>query len=285
MKSRILGTVNLDDDLLEDDLEKILQFGDVKEEYSEYRFGLWKNYVLWNGTGSQKDTLFMGPQGGALRTEMGAQLPYINSLIESFFLADRLKMVRANVLCDAIILPHRDYVEFKSESDKLARIHIPLKTNDNALHSEGENVFHMRKGEVWYLDVANVHSACNFSDEPRVSLVLDFGLDGAPLESVFKEPLEGGEGVAPMIVRREPVSDEFLDSIFSLKHVVDPTNYRDLVRFLSRFHFYKDVSAVSLFDWVIKICEGANDEALVEKSKKFKNYMVEDRELKERFAL
>ena len=172
--------------LLERDIETILQFNDVKEEYSEYRFGTWKNYVLWNGSGDEKDTLFKGANGGAVQTGLGRPLKYITSIVEENFHTDKLKMVRADLLRDAVLVPHRDYVEFKSDSQRLARLHIPIRTDLNSLHSESAEVFHMRQGEVWYLDVSSIHSACNLSDGPRLSLVLDFCLDGKPLESVFK---------------------------------------------------------------------------------------------------
>ncbi|HXQ71296.1 MAG TPA: aspartyl/asparaginyl beta-hydroxylase domain-containing protein, partial [Pyrinomonadaceae bacterium] len=181
MKSRIINKIELDDRLLERDIEKILKFNDVKEEYSEYRFGTWKNYVLWNGSGDEKDTLFKGANGGAVQTGLGRQLEYITSFVEENFHTDKLKMGRANLLRDAVLVPHRDYVEFKSDSQSLARLHIPIRTDLNSLHSESAEVFHMRQGEVWYLDVSSIHSACNLSDSPRLSLVLDFWLDGEPL--------------------------------------------------------------------------------------------------------
>jgi hypothetical protein len=286
MNSRIIGTLSFDDDLLKQDIETILQFGDVREEYSEYRFGLWKNYVLWNGTGDQKDTLYMGPDGGAFQTGLGNQLPYVNSVIDKFFHTDKLKMVRANLLRDALLIPHRDYIEFKSESEHLARVHLPLKTNSDALHSEGDSVFHLRCGEVWYLDASNVHSACNPSDEPRISLVLDFRLDGdSPLESVLKQPLNERPKTAPAIIERESLSDDFRNSIHALKHVINRANYRDILLFLSRVHFYKNVSGATLFDWMIEICEGSEDRELLEKFTNFKSYMIQDRQLGERFHL
>ena len=286
MNSRIIGTLSFDDHLLKQDVETILQFGDVREEYSEYRFGLWKNYVLWNGTGNQKDTLYMGPDGGAFQTGLGNQLPYINSVINNFFHTDKLKMVRANLLRDALLIPHRDYIEFKSESEYLARVHLPLKTNSGALHSEDDSVFHLRCGEVWYLDAGNVHSACNPSDEPRISLVLDFKLEGdAPLESILKQPLNERPATTPALIEREPMSDDFRNSIHVLRHVINRSNYRDILLFLSRVHFYKNVSGAILFDWMIEICEGSGDRELLEKFTNFKSYMIQDRELGQRFRL
>ena len=285
MNSRIISTIDLDDDLLRQDIEKILQFDDVKEEYSEYRFGTWKNYVLWNGSGDQKDTLFKGIQGGAIQTPLGRQLEYVSSVIEENFRTDKLKMVRANLLQDAILIPHRDYIEFKSDYSRLARVHIPIKTDHNSLHSEKEQVFHMRPGEVWYLDVSNIHSACNMSESPRISLVLDFCLDGQPLESTFRHPKRHRPHPEPMIIEREPMDDEFLKTITSMRHVINRMNYRDIVLLLSRVHFYKDVSLSVFFDWLIGICDGLEDKFLLEKSINFKEYMIKNRELAQRFSL
>lgn len=285
MNSRIIGAVELDENLLRRDIETILSFSDVKEEYSEYRFGTWKNYVLWNGSGDEKDTLFKGMQGGAVKTGLGRPLEYLNSVIEENFRTDRLKMVRANLLSDAVLIPHRDYVEFKSDSSRLARLHIPLQTDRDSLHAEDGHVFHMRRGEVWYLDVSRIHSACNMSETPRISLVLDFGLDGQPLEMAFKHPLRHRQCPAPTMIEREPAGEDFLKTIESLRHVINRTNYRDIVLFLSRVHFYKDVDLAVFYDWLVAICEGHEDGFLLEKSLSFKEYMIKSRELSQRFAL
>jgi hypothetical protein len=285
MHSKLLGQVSFDDQLLRQDIDKIFRFGDVKEEYSEYRFGSWKNFVLWNGTGRRQDTLFRGMQGGDIQTEFGRQLEHINSVIEENFHTERLKMVRINLLKDAILIPHRDYVEFKSDSNRLARLHIPIKTNPQSLHSENESVFHMRLGEIWYLDVTCVHSACNPTEDPRLSIVLDFALDGGPLESLFKSRQIYRPDLAPMIIEREPLDEEFVNAITNLKHVINASNYKDIVQFLSRIHFYKDVSSCFFFDWLIEMCRGHQDKSLLEKSIRFKSYLVDQRELSERFFL
>jgi len=285
MYSGIVGAVELDDALLEREIAKILQVGHVKEEYSEYRFGTWQNYPLWNGTGRQADTLFRGLQGGALRTELGAQFEYLNSVIEENFFTDKIKMVRANLLREALLIPHCDYVEFKKDSERLARLHIPLQTNPQALHSENGHVFHMRKGEIWILRVDRTHSACNPSEVPRISIVIDVGLDGAPLESVLRHPLKGESKVQPLLIEREPMDDDFLHTVWSLKHVINEANYKDIVMFLSRVHFYKDVDSNCFFDWLIEICRGSGNTALLEKSISYKNYLIAGRELEERFDL
>jgi hypothetical protein len=285
MNSRIIGAVELDDKLLGREIETILGFADVKEEYSEYRFGTWKNYVLWNGSGDEKETLFKGMQGGAVKTGLGRPLEYINSVIEENFHTDRLKMVRANLLSDAVLIPHRDYVEFKSDSSRLARLHIPLRTDRESLHAEDDKVFHMKQGEVWYLDVNRIHSACNMSETPRISLVLDFGLDGQPLETAFKNPARCRPCPEPTMIERVPAGEEFLKTIDSLRHIINRTNYRDIVLFLARVHFYKDVALGVFFDWLVGICDGHEDGFLLEKSLSFREYMIKSRELSQRFAL
>jgi len=47
----------------------------------------------------------------------------------------------------------------------------------------------------------------------------------------------------------------------------------------------KDVSIGAFFDWLIGICENAEDKSLLEKSLNFKEYMMNQRELAQRFSL
>ncbi|HXQ69649.1 MAG TPA: hypothetical protein VN844_04155, partial [Pyrinomonadaceae bacterium] len=89
----------------------------------------------------------------------------------------------------------------------------------------------------------------------------------------------------PMMIEREPVSPEFLSSIQSLRYVVNHMNYRDVVLFLSRVHFYKNISLGVFFDWLIGICAESADKSLLDKSIRFKDYMLNNRELAQRFAL
>ncbi len=283
--SGIVGAVKLDDALLEKEIATILQLGHVQEDYSEYRFGTWQHYVLWNGTGRQVDSVVRGVEGGALRTELGKQFEYLNSVIEETFYTDKIKMVRANLLRDALLIPHRDYVEFKEDSDRLARVHIPIQTHPQALHSENGHVFHMRKGELWSLRVDHVHSACNTSEVPRISIVIDVCPDGAPLESVLRHPLNGSSKVEPMLIKRDQIDDDFLQGVWSLRHTMNEANYKDIVMFLARIHFYKDVDSSCFFDWLIEISRGSGNKALLEKSIRYKNYLIAGRELEERFPL
>src|SRR5580692_6936812 len=187
MNSCIVGHVELNRAAVVADVDCILASPTPSQNYSEYRFGTFITYILRSYQGTA-DGLFRGARGKAERSVLGASLRYIEDMVERTFATDRLQMMRAYLLQDALLLPHCDYVEFKKDAARMVRLHVPLVTNPRALHSEEDTVYHMRVGEVWYLDVTRVHSACNGANLPRVSLVLDFLLDGAPIGSVFRDP-------------------------------------------------------------------------------------------------
>src|SRR5689334_2769561 len=112
MNSQIIGDVSLDETLLGEELQKILQF-DFNSEYSEFARGNpgWKNCILWNETGLQHDTVFKIYRGTAKKTELGQQLGYINSIIESTFNVEFLRWVRIFLVHKGLIIPHKDYLD------------------------------------------------------------------------------------------------------------------------------------------------------------------------------
>lgn len=284
MKSRIIGRIKLDDNQLEYDLETIAgnQHKANESAYSEYVFGSWKNFVLRNPTGNHDDGVFQGVSKSAVPTNLGKKCSYINSVIESEFCTERLMMARVNLMRKGMLIPHRDYVEFKKSGEDLIRLHIPLQMNPESLHSEDDKVFHMRKGEVWILAVDKVHAASNPTDFLRMSLVLDFYLAGDPVSVLFANPDNYKPDMAPMMIARQPMESGFRDVIASLKNVINNENYNDLLMLLSRVHFYKQVDASTCYDWLIEMCKEKEDTVLLERSLKLKRYMIEDREFEER---
>ncbi len=286
MNSKIISRIELDDDRLSRDIEIILGDQDASEQaYSEYVFGTWKNCVLRNSTGDQKDSLFQILRSSAIPTSLGVKCEYLNSIIEDTFRTNRLMMARVNTMQNGLLIPHRDYVEFKQDGRNLIRLHLPLKTSFASLHSENEHVFHMKKGEVWILDVTNTHSACNTSDATRLSLVLDFCLAGDPVASLFRNSASYQPGITPTIVEREPMDADFASGIASMKYLINKVNYRDVLMFLSRVHFYKQVDIGAFFDWLIDMCRENEDKSLLENSLTLKHFMIEDRKLEQRFAI
>lgn len=75
---------------------------------------------------------------------------------------------------------HTDQVDPDSggSKGKLARIHFPIKTNDNVVFTVWDTKgnpqkIHMKKGECWFLDTRKPHMAVNGGDEERIHLVVD----------------------------------------------------------------------------------------------------------------
>lgn len=284
MESRILYRVEFDPVLLQSDVDKILKSPPASEDYSEYRFGIFHTYILRSPEGSEHEGLFRGLRGKTRNTPLGNSLAYINETIDQIFDTDRLRMMRAYLLQDAVLIPHRDYVEFKEDARRMVRLHLPVVTNPQALHSDGDIVFHMRVGEVWYLNVSEIHAACNASDAPRLSLVLDFVVDGLPLESVFRikprAPLP-----EPEIIHRPPLDPEFDKQIESLGSFLSDESFRDVAQLLSRIHFYRQAPAGLFFEWLRRACAVTGRPELIDKAEQFNKFLVTSREIGERFIL
>jgi hypothetical protein len=70
------------------------------------------------------------------------------------------------------IPPHRDsYPFFK----KYLRIHIPIITNEQCLFTVGDQIKHLREGEIWEIDNDNqFHSVENGGSTDRIHLLIDF---------------------------------------------------------------------------------------------------------------
>lgn len=71
----------------------------------------------------------------------------------------------------AVIHPHRD--PGLGIEHGLARLHVPLRTNEAvAFLVDGERL-PMRAGELWYFNADQVHEVYNRGDEDRIHLVID----------------------------------------------------------------------------------------------------------------
>lgn len=75
---------------------------------------------------------------------------------------------------------HTDQVDPDSGGSlgKLARLHFPIKTNDDVLftvwNTKGDpEKVHMKIGECWFLDTRKAHMAVNGGNEERIHLVVD----------------------------------------------------------------------------------------------------------------
>lgn len=279
MKSRILGHLDLSPSPLAPELAQILGF-DFKEEYSEYAFGTWRSYVLANAGGDEEDTSFRGYEGRPRLTALGRALPYVTRLIEQTFDTDRLKWARIFLVHNGLLISHRDFVEF---DEPFVRLNLPLSTHPSCLHSEEELVFHMRQGEIWFLDARTVHAACSLFDFRRISLCLDFADDGRPLEEWLRPEHRVGPEVSPHLVAREPLTEKFTHGLIALSSMLTRESFRDVIALLGKVHFYRQAHAADVFDWLVDVARRSGDSELVERSLAFKRFCIQERSLGERF--
>jgi hypothetical protein len=80
---------------------------------------------------------------------------------------------------------HTDQVDSESggSKGKLARIHVPIKTNDDVIftvwNTKGKpEKINMKVGEYWFLDTRKAHQAINGGAEERIHLVIDVVSEG-----------------------------------------------------------------------------------------------------------
>ncbi|MFF4806236.1 aspartyl/asparaginyl beta-hydroxylase domain-containing protein [Streptomyces sp. NPDC001351] len=289
MTSRILGKLNLDDTRLAPEVATIRELPKGQEVYDEFTSGFWKNVPLWNDTGDGNDTLFREAASPARPTEHATKLPYLNEVIRNTFAVDRLDMVRGRDIVDASMMPHKDFLEL-DESDgepqqRNFRVLVVLEDNEHTYNSDEEQVFRMRKGEIWFLDAAGVHCAANFSTDSRISLCLDFSFDRpfTPAD-VFADRSSYTPGIEPLLVKRSPLPPDFTLDVRRLSAACNRHTFRDLAFALAKLHFTVETPSVACYDWLIEIAERTDDPALVAKAEEAREFYVTDRAMHQRFS-
>lgn len=285
MKSTIIGQISFNEQKLAREIQMLQGFLTENVQYNEFVIGSWDDINLWNASGKQKDSIFQEVSQPIVKTELGGQLTYLNEVLESCFHLDRCQMIRAFRLKAGVLIPHKDFLEVDNSEGRFLRIHIMLETNDTCFHSNENTVFQMRKGEIWIFDAFHIHSACCFSTESRISICLDFLTEGAPPRSIFKDLSIYDPTIAPKLIDREPMTEDFLDGILGLRHVINELNYREIIGLLAKAHFYVDAPTHHFFDWLIDITAGPGNEHLRQKFIGLKHYLLEGRRLAERYAL
>ncbi|MEV0558630.1 aspartyl/asparaginyl beta-hydroxylase domain-containing protein [Streptomyces sp. NPDC050597] len=287
MRSHILGRIELDQERLKKDLAYLAAVPTVEEEYDEFSNGFWKNIPLYNASGSSEDQLYRDLKGAPPQpTKHAEQVPYLDEIITTVYKIDRLQMARTRNLKNAIVIPHRDFVELDRELDLYFRTFMVLEDSPLAFHSDDDTVIHMRPGEIWFLDAAAIHSAVNFSDLSRQALCVDLAFDGSFDEKeAFAEASVYAPGESPDLPDRMPFSQERAERILSLADVIERENFRDILFLLSKVHFTYDVCASETYEWLIAISKKAGDDKMVEKSERIRDFTIGARDLGERFSL
>lgn len=285
MNSKIIGLMkNIDD--FNDDINEILNFTNSNSDYNEFKVGDWRTYVIRNSSGVDGDGLIQLSDQKLKLTPQGKRLNNINNWIDTYFNTELLRLVRVHSIGEhGVLVPHRDFLELSSAGNNWFRVHIPIKTNENCLHAEDADVFHMRTGEIWFLDASNLHSATNFSSEQRLNLCLDFEINHSLYQNIFKYPIDEKSLPYPNMIKREPMSAEFKNGLLSLSKIICKHNYWDIIGLLSKLVFYKNISLSCFFDLILNISEQSENEYIILKSVQFCQFLKAERKMHERFTL
>lgn len=269
LKSQRLAVLPIDSYDLDSELS-ILDSHEYDGKYDAFTFGAWQSHVLANGSGADSDTAFRPHEGSLTLTELGKQLPNIMSLVSAHFPLDRLQWVRAFSLRDGIIAPHVDFLEWAKPG---LRVQVPLRTSDEALHSENDTVYGIRRGEVWEIHSTDPHSARSTSQTARLTLCLDFSDADAPLD--IRGTIPASEPIR-VVERPEPTEAELAELIDSGRDFT-PETMRANFRPFAALHFDRRAHATAAFDWYIEAARRSGDADIVAKAEAFKTYCVEKR--------
>jgi hypothetical protein len=284
MQSRIIGTFD-PAQIPQDELQTILGFTGENTTYNEFRIGDWKTFIIRSSSGDDDDGLVSPDVGEARITPRGRALPRINEWIDRVFDTRKLRLARVHSLGDGVLVPHKDFIELGPDTPAWGRVHIPIQTNEQCLHSEEDTVFRMRLGEIWLFDASRLHSATNFSESRRLNLCLDFELGDAPVSTLFRDAGIGRNLPSPEIIRRPAMTTEFFEGLMSLASFIDQRNFRDIIGVLSKVHFYRHAALSQFFDWLLEITDRSGKPELMEKAIAFSTFLRAERSMSERFVL
>jgi hypothetical protein len=281
MRTQLLGKVELDEPRLLKDLETSTALH-YAEPYVEFLCGLpWKSAMLWAPNGEIGDDVIAHYDTSAASgpTPNARQLPYVLELIEKSVNTKLLTFARMVVMSDSVLVPHRDYVELSEAATAVRpahRLHVSLATSEDCLFTEANEVYRMRRGEVWFLDAARLHSAAVLSDTRRVHLLLDFADvdDGARLLNfeIANPPGVPLTHIAP----REPLSDAERAEILGLARIVDLDNLREVIGLVIKKHYRKDGGENFVWHTVTEIGRLSGNPAVLQKIEELhKHYVLE----------
>ena len=283
MPSRIIARIALADLDFGTDLHYLNNIAKPDVEYDEFGQGFRTNPTLINGSGNGEDTLFRDGDH-AMDTEHARRVPVIMRLIEDVFDRTYLRMVRARNLVDGLIMPHRDYLEVGKTVDYY-RVFVPVEYNQDAYHSDESGVFHMKPGEVWFLDAAIVHSAANFSSRSRWFLCLDFFLppDSNPAV-IFRNSRRISWDIDHAYIRREPLSAaKRTEVIAAAAALLSEETVKDVALSLSKLHFRYDMPIAGCFDMLAEAAARRGNPRIGQAVAAMTDFLIGHRTIGQRF--
>lgn len=266
MLARILGFVDVTEFVSPAELQAALKLK-YHTNYSAFVFGAWSNCVLWNETGVADDWDLRTYEGAGQPTANLAHLPGLCSLVKSWFEIDRLKWLRLFRQDDGVLLPHVDFIDLE---EGFERIHIALVTDPGALHSEVDEVYHMRTGEIWRLEARRVHSAINVSGQTRLSLCADFA-PGLPPELLIRQPFrQTATQLQPEMIRRSTFNSKDRQALDDLTVLLSEGRWEEVIKRLIRVHFEKRVASSVMFEWLNDLAAQTHNSQLMQRARELR---------------
>jgi putative nonproteinogenic amino acid hydroxylase len=269
LKSQRLAVLPIDSYDLDSELS-IVDSHEYDGKYDAFTFGAWTSHVLANGSGADSDTAFRPHEGSLTLTELGKKLPNIMSLVAAHFPLDRLQWVRIFSLRDGIIAPHVDFLEWAKPG---LRVQVPLRTSDEALHSENDTVYGIRRGEVWEIHSTDPHSARSTSQTARLTLCLDFANADEPL--TIRDDVPATEPIR--VVELPEATEAELEELIGSGRSFTPETMRADFRRFAALHFDRRAHATAAFDWYVAAARRSGNEDIVAKAQAFRTYCIEKR--------
>lgn len=214
--------------------------------YDEYSVGSWALAPLWSDSTGDSTGASREHNEAARPIAAAAGLDGINHLVRAHFDTDKLRTVRlVRASHGALIIPHIDYLEHEYG---FTRVHVPLVTDSAQARSVEDNIcFHMRRGEVWFLNARKIHSGGVVGSSVRIHLVLDFDHAVRPVDTVTKSL---SEAAPPLLIDRPSLPTDLVPSYQALAPYIDAAGWRDLVHLIARVHLRYHVPAGALYDWL-----------------------------------
>ncbi|RWD96653.1 aspartyl/asparaginyl beta-hydroxylase domain-containing protein [Mesorhizobium sp.] len=272
MTTRLLGMVELDQTRLAADLVTLAK-ANFPATYSDFSCGRWEACMLRNQSGVQEEDTVVTHRTPAATTPLGRSLPYLNELLDTYFDTSSMRYARiVRISENSCIIPHRDYLELDAT---FARVHLALDTNERCANTEKDRIFHMRLGEIWFLDASIPHSAGCFSPTPRVHLMVDFEGTRLP-EDVVRKTKQPATGNA-LVDTRKDWTNEALECVLGLSEIISEANYREIVFILAKIHFFYKVDCQAMYSWLRELCRRRGDPVLIEKADKLERFYLVDR--------
>jgi hypothetical protein len=243
--------------------------------YEEYSVGSWALAPLWSDRSGDSSGESREHGDAARPIAAAAHLSGINTLVSEYFDVSRLRSARLfRASHGALIIPHADYLEHRNG---FTRMHVPLVTNAAQARSTEEDIcYHMRRGEVWYVDGHRVHSGGVVGPSLRLHLVLDFSHETAPDQTLVRSI---SDPKPPLLIDRAPLPPGLIPSYLALAPFIDAAAWRDLVHILARVHLRYDVPTRAVYDWLEEIAQastGPDHDILVKDAARMKRYFVSD---------